>query len=138
MACFLVPTAEAVVVTIVEKVIKDKEKKLENIESNRRLEIPFSRRLSWLRKTLWGGSILLAYEHLWHGEIVLWYPFLTAMQSQQDMIEMFREISTIGVGMAVLVTVVWYTLTILLNKSIKHRLLNRDYMTEIEWEGERV
>ena len=56
---------------------------------------------------LWGGAILLAFEHLWHGEIVPWFPFLTAMADPADAMEMFHEMATVGVTMAVLITVVW-------------------------------
>jgi hypothetical protein len=56
---------------------------------------------------LLGGSVLLAFEHVWHGEIVPWFPFLTAMSDPEDTAEMLHEMATIGVSMAVLVTVVW-------------------------------
>ena len=51
--------------------------------------------------------ILLAFEHLWHGEVVPWAPFLTAMESPDSTSEMLQEMSTVGVSMAVLVTVIW-------------------------------
>jgi hypothetical protein len=65
------------------------------------------RRLGWLNKMLWGGSILLAFEHLWHGEIVPWPPFLTAMKNPSDVAPMLHEIATVGTAMAVTVTVIW-------------------------------
>jgi len=34
--------------------------------------------LGWLTNMLWGGSLLLAFEHVWHGEETPWFPFLTA------------------------------------------------------------
>jgi hypothetical protein len=46
--------------------------------------------------------ILLAFEHLWHGEIVPWPPFLTAMNNPADIAPMLHEIATIGIGMAVM------------------------------------
>ncbi len=101
MACFLVSTAEAVVVKAVEKIEEKKEVKKEEIK------IPLSRKLSWLRYMLLGGSVLLAFEHVWHGEVVPWFPFLTAMSDPADAAEMFHEMSTVGVSMAVLVTAVW-------------------------------
>ena len=101
MACFLVSTAEAVVVKAVEKIEEKKEVKKEEIK------IPLSRKLSWLRYMLLGGSVLLAFEHVWHGEVVPWFPFLTAMSDPADAVEMFHEMSTVGVSMAVLVTAVW-------------------------------
>jgi len=49
----------------------------------------------------------LALEHVWHGEVVPWPPFLTAMENPADVAPMLHEMATIGVGMAITVTVVW-------------------------------
>ena len=109
MACFLVPTTEAIVTTIVEKNVEAHEKKGENevqtLQSQSKL--PFSRKLKWLNTMLWGGAVLLAFEHVWHGEVVPFFPFLTAASNPSDAAEMLHEMSTTGVLMAVLVTVVW-------------------------------
>ncbi len=101
MACFLVPTAEAIVTTVVSKKheAKDNKEKTEGI--------PFSRKLSWLRNMLWGGAALLAFEHVWHGEVVPYFPFLTAAANPQDKAQMLHEMATVGVTMAVLVTAAW-------------------------------
>lgn len=71
------------------------------------VRIPFSRKLKWLNHMLWGGSALLMFEHIWHGEVVPFFPFLTAMSNPEDTAEMLEEMSTVGVSMAILVTVVW-------------------------------
>jgi hypothetical protein len=109
MACFLVSVAEAVVVKVAEKAEKQNElRALErNTEKAKEVTIPLSRKLKWLSNMLLGGSVLLAFEHVWHGEIVPWFPFLTAMSDSEDTAEMLHEMATIGVSMAVLVTVVW-------------------------------
>ena len=59
---------------------------------------------------LWGGSALLAFEHIWHGEVVPWFPFLTAMSNPADAAKMFYEMATAGVSMALLITVVWFVI----------------------------
>ncbi len=105
MACFVVPAAEAVVTTIVTKVVKSKEKK-EATSSEKK--VPFSHKLSWLNTMLWGGSALLAFEHVWHGEVIAKFPFLTAAANPEDAAEMLHEMSTVGVTMALLVTTVWF------------------------------
>ena len=114
MACFLVPAAEAVVTTIAAKVMRAKETdpetvkvQLDGAELVEAEKIPFSRKLGWLNKLLWGGSGLLAFEHVWHGEVVPWFPFLTAASDPANAAEMLHEMSTVGVAMAVLVTAVW-------------------------------
>lgn len=112
MACFLVPAAEAVVTTIAAKVIKSKEKEqtvsittpdgaVEEVTKT-----PFSTKLGWLNKLLWGGSALLAFEHVWHGEVVPYFPFLTAVKNGETS-EMLAEMGSAGVLMAVFVTAAW-------------------------------
>jgi hypothetical protein len=105
VACFLVPVGEAIATTVVQKVMEKREKK----SGGERTEggLKWSRRLGWLNKLLWGGSILLALEHVWHGEVVPWPPFLTAMNNPGDIAPMLHEMATVGVAMAIAVTVVW-------------------------------
>ncbi len=107
MACFIVSAAEAVVVKAVEKAEEKKEAKREEAGEVSTRRIPLSRKLSWLSYMLLGGSFLLMFEHIWHGEIVPWFPFLTAMSDHADMMEMFHEMATVGVCMALLITFVW-------------------------------
>lgn len=114
MACFIVPAAEAIVITAAYVAIKKKEQKLEapklaegkTIGSDE-IKVTWSKKLSWLLGLLWGGVLLLAFEHFWHGEIVPFPPFLSAMSSPDDMAEMLNEMATVGVSMAVSVTAVW-------------------------------
>lgn len=114
MACFIVPAAEAVITTIAARAIKSREKTPETVEV--RLDgaervtaekIPFSRKLNWLNNLLWGGSALLAFEHVWHGEVVPWFPFLTAAADPAATAEMLQEMATVGGAMSVLVTAFW-------------------------------
>lgn len=113
MACFLVPAAEAVVTTLAAKLLKSREKarnveiRLPDGSVETATRIPFSTKLGWLNKLLWGGSALLAFEHVWHGEVVLFFPFLTAVRDGETS-EMLAEMGSAGVMMAALVTVVWF------------------------------
>ena len=110
MACFLVPAAEAIVSTVLTKIVAKKEKQKDETETEKNepvAKIPFSKKLNWLNGMLWGGSALLAFEHVWHGEVVPWFPFLTAASDPAEASEMLHEMATAGVAMAVLVTVVW-------------------------------
>lgn len=97
MACFTAPLAQALVVTAAKSASHGKAATSRN---------PFVRRLGWLQKMLFGGSFLLAIEHVWHGEITWRYPFLTAVKDGTTA-EMWHEIATVGVAMAVLITAVW-------------------------------
>lgn len=105
MACFLVPVTEAVITTAAGKIIKNAEAKSEGSRSGS--SVPFSRKIGWLNNMLWGGSALLAFEHVWHGEVTPWFPFLTAASDPSSLSEMLHEMATAGVGMSVIVTAVW-------------------------------
>ncbi len=109
MACFTAPLVESVIVTAVTKA--EEKKEMQHIEGSDnkagKVTIPLSRRLKWLSGMLYGGSALLAFEHVWHGEVTPWFPFLTAMSNAEDAAEMFHEIATVGVTMAALITVAW-------------------------------
>ncbi len=114
MACFLISAGEAVVSTIVASALEKKEKaqaeshvQIAHGASEHEAKIPFSRKVKWLRNMLWGGSALLAFEHVWHGELAPWFPFLTAAGDPASTAEMLHEMATVGVAMAALVTVVW-------------------------------
>ena len=107
MACFLVPATEAIVTTAAERIIRSREDKQDvNKNGNEVPKVHFSEKLGWLNKMLWGGSALLAFEHVWHGEVIPTFPFLTAVQNGETS-EMLAEMGTAGVGMAVLVTLIW-------------------------------
>ena len=101
MACFLVPTTEAIVTTVIKKVADNKGS--DNI---------FIKKMGWLNNMLWGGAALLAFEHVWHGEVTPWFPFLTAASNVADAQEMLHEMFTSGVAMAVLVTLAWVVMVL--------------------------
>ncbi len=109
MACFTVSAAEAVIVTMAKKaeVKKEARELTEGRTETKSAKIPLSVKLTWLRNMLLGGSVLLLFEHVWHGEIVPWFPFLTAMSNSADMMEMLKEMATVGVSMALLITFTW-------------------------------
>ena len=68
---------------------------------------------------LWGGVSLLALEHLWHGEIVPWPPFLTALNNPDDVAPMLHEVATIGTAMAIFVTFVWGIMVLIAERKAK-------------------
>ena len=119
MACFIVPVAEAIVTTVTTHILELREKKSEKFENlpvqncvnHNRIE--FSRKLKWLSKLLWGGSFLLAFEHVWHGEIQPFFPFLTAMKNPESTRAMLHEMATVGVSMSIVVTVAWIGMLII-------------------------
>ena len=82
--------------------------------------LSISNRLDRLNGLLWGGSGLLAFEHLWHGEIQLSPPFLTAAAESESARTMLYEMSTSGVAMAAVVTVTW-AVSVIIEKIIKER-----------------
>ena len=157
MACLLVPAAEAVITTIVNKNIKNRksseiaseqillnshsdyplnlaftQEKTNNEETTissgntfKSLGIVFKDKLNWLSNMLWGGSALLAIEHIWHGEIVPFFPFLTGLNSANETKAMLTEMATAGVGMSVLVTGFWAGICV-----ASYKLVNRKTISE--------
>lgn len=105
MACFLVPMGEAVVTTVVQKVVEKQEEK--KGDESEKAGARWSQRLGWLNKLLWGGTLLLALEHIWHGEVIFRPPFLTAMENPANISTMLREMATVGGAMAITVTIAW-------------------------------
>ena len=95
MACFLVPMALAVITSIIQKTARSLAEKL---------------KLWILNALLWGGVILLAVEHVWHAEVVLWPPFLTAMTNPADIPVMLHEMATVGSAMSAVTLVTWGTI----------------------------
>ena len=119
MACFVVPGTEAIVATAVLVAVKHHEKKLaapslgNGNAAQTEKKTPFSKKLGWLCSLLWGGVALLAFEHIWHGEVVPYPPFLTAAADPASKAEMLHEMGTSGVAMAVLVTLVWVGMVVI-------------------------
>ena len=123
MACFLVPAAEAVVVTAVACGLKAKEKKAQTLNSSlasdatevvEEVKVALSTKLMWLANLLWGGCLLLCFEHIWHGDVVPWFPFLTAAA-------MLSEMRSVGGIMAIEVTLVWVLIVVAVNHILKKK-----------------
>lgn len=136
MACFAVPVAEAIIVTAAKKIIEKKEVSVKaadcqsvSADNEKSEKMTFSKKLGWLKNLLWGGSVLLAFEHLWHGEIVPWFPFLTAAGNSEDMAEVLYEMSTVGIAMAVMITAVWAVM--LLASSVIEKRAEKEEKSEI-------
>lgn len=117
MACFLVPVTEAIITTAAAKLLERRERQgaaagrdaaagtgAAGVTVSRE---PFSQKLRRLNALLWGGSALLAFEHLWHGEIQPFFPFLTAAADPAARAEMLHEMATVGVSMSIFVTAAW-------------------------------
>jgi len=92
MACFIIPMIVAVITTVIQKIFSRKIEKL---------------KLNILNILLWGGVALLAVEHTWHGELVPWPPFLTAMANPVDIPFLIHEITMVGGLMTTTVFAVW-------------------------------
>ena len=95
MACFTVPLATAVLATAAKSALPASARKN-----------PFVAKLGWLGDLMFGGSFLLAIEHVYHGEIIFAPPFLTAVRDG-DTAGMLREMATRGTSMALLLVAAW-------------------------------
>ena len=92
MACFLAPMATGIVTTVFRK------------------KIPAALKIGWLNIMLWGGVAMLAIEHIAHGELVFYPPFLTAMQNPADIPVMLQELATVGGTMTIAIVLIWIIL----------------------------
>lgn len=98
MACFLVPMILAVITSIMQR-------------ASRRLAEKM--KLWTLNALLWGGAILLAIEHAWHGEVAPWPPFLTAMSNPANMPVILHEIATIGTAISIAAISTWIAILVI-------------------------
>ncbi len=89
MACFAAPTALGIITSACRK------------------KFPKKWHINWLNTMIFGGAIALGVEHIIHGEIVPWPPFLTAMSNPADTTAMFGEILAVGIPMTVALIFVW-------------------------------
>jgi len=103
MACFLAPATTAIITTTIRK------------------KIPGKYHIKWLNTMLWGGVIMLTVEHIAHGEVILYPPFLTAMQNPADIPIMLGELATVGGTMTVAIVFVWAIMVFITNKVLKIR-----------------
>jgi hypothetical protein len=92
MACFLAPMAAGIITTVFRK------------------KIPAALKISWLNIMLWGGVMMLTIEHIAHGEILLYPPFLTAMQNPAEIPVMLEEMAIVGGTMTIAIVLAWIIL----------------------------
>ena len=95
------------------------EKDLSLKHSGREVGLSLRKKLHLLSNFLFSGSILLVFEHFWHGEIVPFFPFLTGARSPEDTYTMLQEMSTVGVSMALLITVIWAVYCFVLERKLQ-------------------
>ena len=113
MACFVVSAVAAIGVGVAKHIVKHNEKKnelqaVEPKEYRFGSEVKWSTKLSYLELVLWSGSFILAGEHLLHGEVSPYPPFLTAAGEGPEAVkEMLTEMGTVGVTMLVALLVAW-------------------------------
>jgi hypothetical protein len=98
MACFTVPMSLAIVIGAIRK------------------KIPATYHINWLIALLGGGVVALVVEHISHGEVVPYPPFLTAMSSPTDTAVMLHEMATVGVAMAVVCVALWITMVVYVSR----------------------
>lgn len=100
MACFIAPMSLAIVTTVFRK------------------KIPEALHIGWLNIMIWGGAIMLAVEHIAHGEIILYPPFLTAMQTPAEIPVMLQEMAVVGGTMTITIVFIWALLVVASQKKL--------------------
>ena len=112
MACFLVSATVGIGTAVARHIVKRHENKLE-LEGKAQLpekfgsDVKWSKKLGYLELTLFSGSFVLALEHILHGEVVPFPPFLTAANSAAETAEMLKEMGTVGVAMLGILVAAW-------------------------------
>ena len=109
MACFTAPLAAAIAAGIARRTVAHKEPSE---------TISWATKLGWLEKLSFGGCALLAFEHIWHGEIIFQFPFLTGVRDG-NAAEVMREIATVGGAMTALIVAVWIGMLIVSSLIVK-------------------
>ena len=99
MACFTAPLTAAIAAGIARRTVAAK-------DSDKPETISWATKLGWLEKLSFGGCALLAFEHIWHGEIIFQFPFLTGVRDGNTA-EVLREIATVGGAMTALIFAIW-------------------------------
>ena len=124
MACFTISAAAAIGVGVARHIVKHHEKKnpaKEVKEYKFGSEVKWSKKLGYLELALASGAFVLAGEHILHGEVVPYPPFLTAVEEGEDAVaEMLTEMGTVGVAMLGAVVVAW-AIGVLIVDFIKYR-----------------
>ena len=105
MACFIVPMVEAIAVSALKK--------------GSRKEGFVGRNLASLELMLWGGTIMLIVDHIINGELTWQFPFFTALAQEGGGAVMLREMLTVGLPMAVVITAVWVVYALLKERRSK-------------------
>lgn len=98
MACFIAPLSLGIVTTIFRK------------------KIPENLKIGWLNIMIFGGAIMLAVEHIAHEEIILYPPFLTAMQTPAEIPVMLQEVAVVGGTMTIAMVAIWAVMVYIYNK----------------------
>lgn len=107
MACFLVTTVAAIGVGAARHIKKHNEKKTPEVNFDEKFIN--AKKLGYLELTLWGGALLLAGEHAFHGEITYEFPWLTAAkEGTEEVLIMLKEMGTVGVGMLLILVAAWF------------------------------
>jgi len=105
VACFITPLAAGAAVALARRAAKRSD----------RLKL-------WaLELMLLGGALVLAVEHAWHGEVVPYPPFLTAMKNPSDVPVMLHEMWAVGGSMTAAVASVWASI-VALSRALAQRL----------------
>ena len=101
MACFIAPMSLVIVTTIFRK------------------KIPENLKIGWLNIMILGGSIMLAVEHIAHGEVVLYPPFLTAMQTPAAIPGMLQEMAIVGGTMTIAIVCIWLSMVAISQRKLQ-------------------
>ena len=113
MACFTAPLVAAVAAGIARRSVKTS-------DPDETETVSWATKLGWLEKLSFGGCALLAFEHIWHGEIIFRFPFLTGVRDGNTA-EVLKEIATVGGTMTALILAIWVGMLVVSSILVKRK-----------------
>ena len=72
-----------------------------------------------LEKMLWGGTLMLIVDHVINGELMLSFPFFTALAQEGGSMVFLRELLMVGLPMSLALTAAWFIYALLKARTLK-------------------
>jgi hypothetical protein len=86
-------------------------------------KFPKNWHVDWLNKMIYGGVAVLGIDHIANGEIIPWFPFLTAMSSPNGTEIILGEILSVGVPTTIALVLLWIVIVVCYEIALVRKLV---------------